>query len=212
MADVTDHTLDAPSTTIEEDRQLLRSALEQAEGGEAAEIERLVAEGAITLDRAYRIWAEMLGLGFHSLAEHTLDARLRHRIPLDLAVRHDAIVVGDDDDVLSIALKNPFELLAVDEIQEVTGMPVEIVLATPKAIAAALDRLQRGSAGIEGLIQRLLKADVDSQSVDADRLRTMVGDDAVIQLVDHLIDDLQDRFGADVIHRGRGRRKRGGED
>jgi DNA polymerase-4 len=30
--------------------------------------------------------------------------------------------------------------------------------------------------------------------------------------VDHLIDDLQDRFGADVIHRGRGRRKRGGED
>jgi DNA polymerase-4 len=30
--------------------------------------------------------------------------------------------------------------------------------------------------------------------------------------VDHLIDDLQDRFGADVIHRGRGRRKRGGGD
>jgi len=198
MADVTDHTLDAPSTTIEEDRQLLRSALEQAEGGEAAEIERLVAEGAITLDRAYRIWAEMLGLGFHSLAEHTLDARLRHRIPLDLAVRHDAIVVGDDDDVLSIALKNPFELLAVDEIQEVTGMPVEIVLATPKAIAAALDRLQRGSAGIEGLIQRLLKADVDSQSVDADRLRTMVGDDAVIQLVDHLIDEAMRARASDI--------------
>jgi DNA polymerase-4 len=30
--------------------------------------------------------------------------------------------------------------------------------------------------------------------------------------VDHLIDQLQDRFGSDVIHRGRGRRKRGAED
>lgn len=30
--------------------------------------------------------------------------------------------------------------------------------------------------------------------------------------VDRLIDHLQDRFGSDVIHRGRGRRKRGGDD
>ena len=30
--------------------------------------------------------------------------------------------------------------------------------------------------------------------------------------VDHLIDDLQDRFGSDVIHRGRRRRKRGAQD
>jgi DNA polymerase-4 len=30
--------------------------------------------------------------------------------------------------------------------------------------------------------------------------------------VDHILDDLQDRFGNDVIHRGRGRRKRTGDD
>jgi hypothetical protein len=44
---------------------------------------------------------------------------------------------------LSVALKNPFDLLAVDEIQEVTGMSVQVVLATPQSIAAMLDRLQR---------------------------------------------------------------------
>ena len=30
--------------------------------------------------------------------------------------------------------------------------------------------------------------------------------------VDHILDDLQDRFGSDVIHRGRGRKKRTGDD
>jgi DNA polymerase-4 len=30
--------------------------------------------------------------------------------------------------------------------------------------------------------------------------------------MDHLIDDLQNRFGSDVIHRGRGRSKRSGDD
>ena len=68
-------------------------------------------------------------------------------------------------------------------------MPVEVVLATPKSIALALARLQRGSSGIEGLIQQLKRSEIDSANVDADKLRTLVGDDAVIKLVDHLIEE-----------------------
>ncbi|MBL8753132.1 MAG: type II/IV secretion system protein, partial [Planctomycetes bacterium] len=75
------------------------------------------------------------------------------------------------------------------EIQEVTGMSVQVVLATPQSIAAALGRMQKGTTGIEGLIQRLLKSEIDSQSVDADKLRRLVGDDAVVKLVDHLIEE-----------------------
>jgi len=184
-----DNPLDVLSATEEDDRQFLEAALKKSEGSEAATIEGLVSKGMISLERAYRIWSEMLGLSFHSLEEHTLDHRLRHRLPVDLALRHNAVVVAEDDGILSVALKNPFELLAIDEIQEVTGMPVEVVLATPAAIANALNRVQKGSSGIEGLIQRLLKSEIDSANVDADKLRTLVGDDAVIQLVDHLIEE-----------------------
>ncbi|MFN3242272.1 MAG: GspE/PulE family protein [Planctomycetota bacterium] len=184
-----DDPLDVLSATEDDDRQFLEAALKKGEGSEAATIEGLVSKGMISLERAYRIWAEMLGLSFHGLEEHTLDHRLRHRLPVDLALRHHAVVVAEDDGILSVALKNPFELLAIDEIQEVTGMPVEVVLSTPTAIAAALDRVQKGSSGIEGLIQRLLKSEIDSANVDADKLRTLVGDDAVIQLVDHLIEE-----------------------
>lgn len=181
--------LDALPATEDDDRQFLEAALKTSQGSEAATIDGLVSKGMISLERAYRIWAEMLGLSFHGLEEHTLDHRLRHRLPLDLALRHSAVVVSEDDGILSVALKNPFELLAIDEIQEVTGTPVEVVLSTPKAIATALERVQKGSSGIEGLIQRLLKSEIDSANVDADKLRTLVGDDAVIQLVDHLIDE-----------------------
>ncbi|HEB54624.1 MAG TPA: type II/IV secretion system protein [bacterium] len=189
--------LAAPSS-IEEDRAFLESALRDYDGSEAAAIEDLVAKGLITLDRAYRAWAELLGLEFHSLDERSLDHRLRHRLPLDLAMRHQAVAVGEADGILSVALKNPFDLLAVDEIQEVTGMSVEIVLATPEAINAALERIQRGSSGIEALIQRLMKSEIDSSSVDADRLRTLVGDDAVVQLVDHLIEEAMGARASDI--------------
>ena len=188
----------ALAVSLDEDRRFLEVALKDAPSGEAAQIEKLVSRGMITLDRGYRIWAEMLGLPFHGLEERTLDPKLRHRLPLDVALRHHAIVVGEEDGVLSVALKNPFDLLAVDEIQEVTGVSVQVVLATPPAIAAALSRAQKGSSGIEALIQRLLKSEIDSQTVDADKLRRLVGDDAVVKLVDHLIEEAMRARASDI--------------
>ena len=189
----------ALATSVDEDRTFLEVALRDCPAGEAAQIEKLAAAGLITVERGYRIWAELLGMPFHPLDERSLDRRHLHLLPLDIALRHQAIVVEETDGVLSVALKNPFDLLAVDEIQEVTGRPVQIVLATPASIAATIERMQRGSAGIEGLIQRLLKAEIDIQSfADADKLRRMVGDDAVVQLVDHLIEEAMRARASDI--------------
>ncbi|MCR9246613.1 MAG: GspE/PulE family protein [bacterium] len=178
------------SNGIEGDRKFLEDALKDCPNGEAAQIEKLAGMGMIPIERAYEIWADILGLAFHDLDDRNLDARVRHRIPIDVAIRHGAVAINEENGTLLVALKNPFDLLAVDEIQEVTGMSVEIALATPEAIRAAVERLQKGAAGIEGLIQKLLKAEIDTQTVaDGDKLRRLVGDDAVIQLVDHLIDE-----------------------
>jgi type IV pilus assembly protein PilB len=188
MAEAKHDLLEALAATIAEDRSGLEAALRDGPTGEAAQIEKLAALGMITPEQGYRAWAEVLGMPFHTLDERSLDPHHLHKLPLDVALRHHAVAVGETGGVLSVALKNPFDLLAVDEIQEATGSAVEVVLATPQAIGAALQRIQKGSSGIEGLIQRLLKSEIDSQSVaDADKLRRLVGDDAVVKLVDHLI-------------------------
>jgi len=171
-------------------RKLVERILRNCTTGEPAQIQKLADTGQITVEQGYEIWAEMLGLTYHSLDEHRIDTRMRHKLPIDVAVRHNAVAISEEDGILLVALKNPFDLLAVDEIQEVTGLSVMVALATPERLSAAIGRLQKGAAGIEGLIQKLLKSEIDTQSVaDADKLRRMVGDDAVVQLVDHLIDE-----------------------
>jgi type IV pilus assembly protein PilB len=190
--------LGALAVSLDEDRLFLEVALKDCPAGEAAQIEKLASRGMITLERGYRIWADMLGLPFHALDERTLDPKLRHRLPLDTAIRHQAVVVSEEDGVLAVAMKNPFDLLAVDEIQEVTGMSVQVVLATPASIAAAIGRVQKGSTGIEALIQRLMKSEIDSQTVDAEKLRKLVGDDAVVKLVEHLIDEAMRARASDI--------------
>ena len=198
MAQTKADLIGALAVSLDEDRRFLEVALKDCPAGEAAQIEKLASRGMITIERGYRIWSEMLGLPFHGLEERTLDPKLRHRLPIDIAVRHNAVVVGEEDGILSVALKNPFDLLAVDEIQEVTGMSVQIVLATPASIATAIQRVQKGSSGIEALIQRLLKSEIDSQTVDAEKLRRIVGDDAVVKLVEHLIDEAMRARASDI--------------
>lgn len=177
-----------PTATADGDRRFLEEALRNAPAGEAAEIERLATMGMIPMDRAYQIWADMLGLTFYDLDHQRTNPHVRHLIPVDLVSRHEAIPISTVDGVLVVALKNPFDLAAVDEVQEVTGMSVEVALATPDAIRRAIERLHRGAAGIEGLIQKLEKAEIDTVA-DGDSLRRLVGHDAVVQLVDHLIEE-----------------------
>ena len=199
MAEAKSDLIGALAVSIDEDRRFLEVALRDCPSGEVAQIEKLASLGMITVERGYKLWAEMLGLPFHTLDERSLDSRLRHKLPVDVANRHNAIVTGEEDGILSVALKNPFDLLAVDEIQEVTGMSIQVVLATPKSIAAALERQQKGSSGIEGLIQRLMKSEIGQDSVsDADKLRRMVGDDAVVKLVDHLIEEAMRARASDI--------------
>ncbi len=198
MAQTTSSLLDALARDLGEDRRFLETALKDCAPGEAAQIEKLASLGLLTAERGYRIWADLLGLPFHALDEQSLDLRVRHRIPAEVAIRHQVVVVADEDGTLSVAMRNPFDLLAVDEIEEVTGASVQVVVSTPQAIAQALARLQKGVAGIEGLIQRLLKSEIASRNVDGDELRRLVGDDAVVQLVDHLVEEALRARASDV--------------
>ena len=178
----------------------LREFLRDVAGPEAEQLSALARLDVLPLARAYRVWAQVLGLPFHALDDRSLDPNVLHLLPLDVARRFGAVAVEDQDGILSVALRNPFDIMAVDAIQEITARPVQVVVATPQAIQRALDRLERGITGIEGLISRLRQSTVDFNSVsDAEKLRTLVGDDAVVQLVDYLVDEAL-RNGASDIH------------
>ncbi len=190
MAQTTPDLLDAIADQLGEERDFLEHMLGDLPATEVALIEALHGLGLLEIEQGYRAWAEMLGLPFHALDPEHLDPHNLHLLPIDIAKRHRAVAVGNEDGCLLVALANPFDLLAIDEIQEVTGHSVQVVMSPPAAIVRTVERLERATSGIEGLIQRLLKAEIDVHSVDdADKLRRLVGDDAVVQLVDHLIDE-----------------------
>jgi type IV pilus assembly protein PilB len=178
----------------------IEEVLRGVDGAEREQLAALCASGLLTEAEAYRAWADSLGMEFHALEERQLDPALLRRLPLDVAKRYGAVAVGLEDGLLDVVLQNPFDILAVDAIQEVTGHPVQVVMAPPSAIERALARLERSLSGIEGLIARIQKSEIDLSTVDdADKLRRVVGEDAVVQLVDYLLEEAL-RVGASDIH------------
>ncbi|GAB4146697.1 MAG: hypothetical protein Fur0037_14770 [Planctomycetota bacterium] len=180
--------------------ETLAELLADVPGPEAAQLAALSEARVLPLSAAYRIWAQVLGLPFCALDLRSLDASTMRKIPLDVTRRFAAVAVLEEDGILSVAMQNPFDIMAVDAIQEITAMPVQVMLATPESIEKAIERLERGLGGIEGLLSRIRDSAVDFSSVsDADKLREVVGDDAVVQLVDFLVEEGL-RAGASDIH------------
>ncbi|MBI5851502.1 MAG: hypothetical protein HZB39_10840 [Planctomycetes bacterium] len=157
--------------------------LEQAGGDELRFVALAVERGLASENDAYRVWARRLGVDFDPLDERTLSPQSLHRLPIDVGRRFGAVVVGEADGLLRVALSNPYDVLSIDAIQEATRSPIDIALATPSSIERALARQARGLTGIEKMIAQIAKAEVGADVLsNPEKLKQIAGEDAVVQL------------------------------
>ncbi|HZA60049.1 MAG TPA: ATPase, T2SS/T4P/T4SS family [Actinomycetota bacterium] len=74
--------------------------------------------------------ARKIGLGFVDLTEHAVDASAASLIPEQVARRYRALPIGFEDGKLVVAMSDPANVFALDDIRTITGMPVKPVVCT----------------------------------------------------------------------------------
>ena len=160
---------------------------------------RLIEQKLIEEDSCYRLWAKTLELNFHPLTTRELSPSFLHRLPLQIARRYGAIAIDEGDDWVEVVLFNPFDLEAQATIQRVTQKAVRPAIGSPRGIQAALARQAKGRSGIEGLL-----ASFDSDGgkneafANAQALKQITGSDAVVQLVDYLLEEALRQKASDI--------------
>lgn len=122
---------------------LTASQLESALAEQAVNPQRRV--GAIVVERGYtteevvaRILAAQLRLPFVTLAPGTYDATAPHLISGHLARLHKAVPIQQDGEMLTVAMANPLDLIAIEDMEIASRCRVEPVVATRSAIDAVL--------------------------------------------------------------------------
>jgi len=117
------------------DNLLLKSAGRQRRIGEM-----LIAEGLVTEEALFQSLAEQRGLRYADLKDFHIPVPLFDAIPVELMHRYQFIPMEDTGEVLIVAMTEPNNLPAIDELEMILNRQIEIAVSTPSAIQAVLQR------------------------------------------------------------------------
>lgn len=99
-----------------------------------------VAAGLITEEQLGRALAEQFGLEFDALAGFAVDPKFYQTIPVKLMQRYPFVPVAERDGVLTIAVADPSNVLALDELELLLNRAFRLMVSPRAAILAALGR------------------------------------------------------------------------
>jgi type IV pilus assembly protein PilB len=157
----------------------------------------LLANGALTHDQLARALAERYGLDHLDLAVFAVDMGAANLITSTAAKRYQAVPVAfADKRTLLVAMADPSNVLAVDDIAIMTGHEVRVAVAAPEDVAALISRLNRLEDAVgepEGQIEE--GQDGGAEIVE---LHESAEDAPVIKLVNQIVAQAVERRASDV--------------
>ena len=105
-------------------------------------------------------------------------------LPPDVARRHVALPIGYEDGRLVVAMADPANVFAVDDIRSLTGRDVKAVVATKADLMAAIDRYHRSDEALDELTHTL---DNNEEEDALARVKEIVDDAPIVKFVNLLI-------------------------
>ncbi|MBC7680278.1 MAG: Flp pilus assembly complex ATPase component TadA, partial [Pseudorhodobacter sp.] len=173
------------STAVEEQRRLGRSL------GRV-----LVDLGHLSEGQLVAALATQIGLRFVDLSDYPVDGSAVSRVSHTVCRRHNALPIGYDEGKLVVAMADPANVFAIDDIRALTGLEVRPVVATRPDVLAAINRYHRGDAEMDDLT---LALDAKDEEDDLSKIKEVVEDAPIVKFVNLLITQaIQDR--ASDIH------------
>ena len=132
--------------------------------------------------------ARQLGMTFVDLGDYQVDPTAAALLPEQVARRYRAMPIGyQDDGRLLVAMADPANLFALDDIRTITGMEVQPVVATAGDIEAAVGKVSRFDHSVEAMAAEASQA-ADDDVLELERMAAAaVEEGPVVKMVNMLI-------------------------
>ncbi|WP_193509438.1 GspE/PulE family protein [Cryobacterium sp. BB736] len=120
-------------------------------GEEEQSVRMLVEKGVLTEAQVASARAAQAGLPFVELIEYPVDRTAVSMVPAALCRRHEVIPIALAEDILTLAMVDPGNVFAVDDVRTATRMRVSVVVAEKSDLLAAIDRYHRADGELDEL-------------------------------------------------------------
>lgn len=166
--------------------------------GERRAERELLRRGLITDEQAAQALAGASGLPYVDLSTADVDRSAVQKLAPELARRHAVLPISISTHHLTVAMADPDDLMALDDVTSATGLAVRPVIATAEGLQQALNRYVRLDDQIADLASEL-RGDVVNDARTAENLDDDDDDAPIVRFVNLTISQaIQDR--ASDIH------------
>ncbi|MEM9037712.1 MAG: ATPase, T2SS/T4P/T4SS family [Actinomycetota bacterium] len=144
----------------------------------------LVDEKMLSESQLVSLLAAQLNMEYVDLEAVTIDPAAASVIPTHLARRFTAIPIAFEDGRLVVAMADPANVVAMDDLRSVAGVNIRPVVATRGAIEAAIERNAKLETDVEDLGSLVAEEQGDS---DLEELKDLTEEAPIVKLVNGII-------------------------
>jgi type IV pilus assembly protein PilB len=130
--------------------------------------------------------ARKIGLKFVDLSEYQIDPAAASLIPEQVARRYRAMPIGFEDSMLVVAMSDPANVFALDDIRTITGKQVKPVVATTGDVEQAIRRYGQFDQSVEEIASEA-SSEAEEKTADLLHVEAAIEEAPIVRLVNLLI-------------------------
>ena len=178
----------------------LQKGLELQKGSGRKLGETLVDEGITTEENIAKALSSKLGYEMVDLQDVSIDEEILNLVPPNILKKHTMIPFEYSRtgmNVLRVAMSDPMNMAAMDDINIITNLQVEPVVATPRDVMLALDRYY-GQAEVNSALEEYVKEKTSQMVEQEDIYSDDINNSPIVQLVKTMIEQAVRQRASDI--------------
>jgi type IV pilus assembly protein PilB len=182
-------------------RDQLNKAQQKGRDSGSSVMKELVQLGFTTEQTLTEFLAKQFGIEKIELSPEEIEESVFALVPPQLTQKHQLVPTKLTGSTLTVAMADPTDLVAINEIKFITGYGVRVVLASPSAIKKTLDH-RFGGISYDDVLKKFGDSDMElileQDDVNLQELQQATMEAPVVTLVNAILADAAKRRASDI--------------
>ncbi len=162
----------------------------------------LISQKLLTEEELTSFLSKQYGVPIVNLSDYEIDPAVIKTIPSEVVQKYQLLPVNRAGATLIIAVSDPSNLFAIEDIKFMTGYNIEMVVASERDIKTSIDKYYDQSASLADVMNDLDVEDFeiigDEEQVDVGSLERATEDAPVVKMVNAILQDAIRKKASDI--------------
>lgn len=162
----------------------------------------LVKLGYVSEQDLVQTVSKQYGVKIVNLTEYSIDDSVLQLIPHNLAMKHNIIPIVKKDATLTVAMVDPSNIVALNDVKFITGLDIQVVITTESDLKHTQEKHYENNVQYEKIINDFDEQDVEvvdiQEQVNLSELEKATEDAPVVKLVNAILTDAIKKGASDI--------------